>query len=75
MDELDVALIAFDGYLAKKQQKKQKGHRWGYYIHEIINAHPDRFIFATNGGTGKNWRHQKPAPAFRPSITVRRIIC
>ena len=60
MDELGVALIAFDGYQAKKKNKKQKGHRWGYYIHEIVNAHPGRFILAANGGTSKNWRHQKP---------------
>lgn len=55
MDELGVALIAFDGYQAKKGKKKKKGYRWGYYIHEIVNAHPDRFVVATNGGTNKNW--------------------
>lgn len=60
MGDLGVALIAFDGYQgpkekAKKKKKKQKGYRWGYYIHEVVNAHPDRFILATNGGTNKNW--------------------
>lgn len=57
MDELGVALIAFDGYQAPKKgkKKKQKGYRWGYAIHEIVNAHPDRFILATNGGTNPNW--------------------
>ena len=55
MDDLGVALIAFDGYQRPKGPKKEKGYRWGYYIHEIVNAYPDRFILATNGGTNKNW--------------------
>ncbi|NQV82691.1 MAG: amidohydrolase family protein [Rhodospirillales bacterium] len=60
MDELGVALIAFDGYQAPKNKNKpQEGYRWGYYIHEIVNAHPDRFILATNGGTNKNWTKGK----------------
>jgi predicted TIM-barrel fold metal-dependent hydrolase len=59
MDNLGIALIAFDGYQAPRENKKQKGYRWGYYIHEIVNAYPDRFILATNGGTNKNWLLQK----------------
>ncbi len=59
MDELGVALIAFDGRKAPRKSKKQKGYRWGYYIHKIVNAYPDRFILATNGGTNKNWTRQK----------------
>jgi len=59
MDELGVALIAFDGYQAPKKKKKEKGYRWGYYIHKIVNAHPDHFILATNGGTNNNWLRQK----------------
>ena len=55
MDELGLALIALDGYQGPKGGKKQKGYRWGYYVHEVVNAHPDRFILATNGGTNKNW--------------------
>jgi len=58
MDDLGIALIAFDGYQAKKPKKKKnrkKGYRWSYYIHQIVNAHPDRFILATNGGTNPNW--------------------
>ncbi|MBT3306142.1 MAG: amidohydrolase family protein, partial [Alphaproteobacteria bacterium] len=51
MDELGLALIAFDGYSPKKKGK----YIWGYYIHEVVNAHPDRIILATNGGTNKNW--------------------
>jgi len=59
MDRLGIALIAFDGYQAPKKKKTQKGYRWGYYIHEIVNAYPDRFILASNGGTNKNWLLQK----------------
>ena len=59
MDELGVALIAFDGYQAAKTNRAGKGYRWGYYIQEIVNAHPDHFILATNGGTNNNWRKQK----------------
>ena len=55
MDDLGVALIAFDGYQRPKGAKKEKGYRWGYYINEVVNAHPNRFIPATNGGTNKNW--------------------
>lgn len=59
MDRLGVALIAFDGYQAPKEYKEQKGYRWGYYIHEIVNTYPDRFILTANGGTSKNWLLQK----------------
>ena len=56
MDELGVALIVFDGY---EGPKKQRGYNWGYYIHRIVNSHPDRFILASNGGTNESWREQK----------------
>ena len=59
MDELGIALIAFDAYQTPKKNKKQKGYRWGYYVHKTVNAHPDRFILATNGGTNNNWLRQK----------------
>lgn len=55
MDEAGVALIAFDGYQAPKTSDSPSGYRWGYYVHEVVNAHPDRFILATNGGTNPNW--------------------
>lgn len=55
MDDAGVALIAFDGYQAPKTDKSPQGYRWGYYVHEIVNAHPDRFILATNGGVNPNW--------------------
>lgn len=59
MDELGLALIAFDGKQAKRGGAKTRGYRWSYYIHEIVNAHPDRFILATNGGTSRNWTRGK----------------
>ena len=55
MDAAGVALIAFDGYQAPKADDAQKGYRWGYYIHQVVNAHPDRFILASNGGVNPNW--------------------
>ncbi|HEY4136686.1 MAG TPA: amidohydrolase family protein [Alphaproteobacteria bacterium] len=57
MDRLGIALVAFDGYQAP--QDGSNGYRWGYYIHEIVKAHPGRFILATNGGTNPNWLQQK----------------
>lgn len=59
MDRLGIALIAFDGYQAPKSSSTGKGYRWGYYIHSIVNAYPDRFILATNGGTNPNWSQNK----------------
>jgi predicted TIM-barrel fold metal-dependent hydrolase len=59
MDELGVALIAFDGFQAPRKSKMQRGYRWGYDVHYIVNAYPDRFILATNGGRNKNWRWEK----------------
>ncbi|MBC8338935.1 MAG: amidohydrolase family protein [Rhodospirillales bacterium] len=72
MDGLGVALIAFDGYQApKSKKKKKKGYRWGYYIHEIVNAHPGRFILATNGGTNKNWMKGKDSFVSQTEEHVR----
>ena len=60
MDELGVALIAFDGYQRPRAGKKDSEvYRWGDYIIQIVNAFPDYFIPATNGGTSKNWLEQK----------------
>ncbi len=58
MDKLGVGLISFSGYQAPKDGKT-RGYRWGYYIHEIVNAHTDRFILTTNKGGNKNWWKQK----------------
>lgn len=57
MDELGVALISFAGYPAPKDGSR--GYRWGYYIHRIVNQHPDRFILTTNKGSNRNWWRQK----------------
>jgi len=54
MDETRVALISFSGYPAANGNKKSR-YRWGYYIHEVVNAHPDRFILTTNKGGNRNW--------------------
>ncbi len=58
MDELGIALVAFDGYEAPKDGKTE-GYRWGYYVHRIANAYPDRIVLATNGGTNTNWLSEK----------------
>ena len=58
MDELGIALIAFDTNQAPKDGVT-KGYRWGYYSQELSNAYPDRFIPATNGGINPNWIKQK----------------
>ena len=71
MDEAGVALIAFDGYQAPKTDKPQEGYRWGYYVHEAVNAHPDRFILATNGGTNPNWTQGKDSFIGQTEAQVR----
>jgi len=52
MDELGVALISFAGTPAGDRIGR---YRWGYYTHEVVNAHPDRFILTTNLGGNRNW--------------------
>jgi len=59
MDELGIALIAFDAKQADKGEKKQKGYRWSYYSQELVNAHPERFVPTSNGGANMNWTQQK----------------
>jgi len=59
MDNAGLALMAFDGYQVPRSSSKQKGYRWSYYLHELVNDHPDRFILATNGGTNNNWFREK----------------
>lgn len=60
MDELNIALIGFDGEQRPPgKEKSEKGHRWSDYILQIANAYPGYFIPTTNGGTSKNWREQK----------------
>lgn len=72
MDRLGVALIAFDGYQAPKTGGGEGGdYRWGYYTNEIVNAHPDRFVLATNGGTSANWLKQKDSFIAQTEEQVR----
>ncbi len=59
MDAEGVALIAFDGHQAPKQNVLQTGYRWSYYIHKVVNTYAERFVLATNGGTNNNWFQQK----------------
>ncbi len=58
MDEDGVALMSLSGYQAPKEAKS-KGYRWGYYIHQVVNAHPGRFILTTNKGGNRNWWKRK----------------
>ena len=56
MDETGVALISFSGTPAGDRIGR---FRWSYYIHEIVNAHPDRFILTTNLGGNRSWWAQR----------------
>ena len=58
MDETGVALICLGGYEAEKE-KAGKGYPWGYYIHEVVNEYPDRYVLSTNKGGNKDWWGQK----------------
>ena len=58
MDDDGVALMSLSGYQAPRDGKT-KGYRWGYYIHQVVNAHPGRFILTTNKGGNRNWWAQK----------------
>ncbi|MBT7137386.1 MAG: amidohydrolase family protein, partial [Rhodospirillaceae bacterium] len=57
MDELGVALIAADGY--QRPKDGSDGYRWSFYIHELVNKYPERFIPTANAGTNPNWARQK----------------
>ena len=57
MDELGIALIAFDG--RRRSKDRSKGYRWSYYIRALVNRYPDYFIPTTNGGVNSNWIKQK----------------
>ncbi len=58
MDELGIALIAFDGY---EEPESPAGdvdrYNWGRYPREVADRYPDRFIPATDGGRSLNWRN------------------
>jgi len=57
MDEEGVALLCLGGY--KASEEGGRGYRWGYFIHEVVNAHPDRYVLGTNKGGNSNWWQQK----------------
>ncbi len=56
MDELGVALISLSGTPAGDRIGR---YRWGYYVHEVVNARPDRFILTTNLGGNRSWWAQR----------------
>jgi len=58
MDKKGVALISFAGYW-ESTGPGNRGHRWDYFIHRLVNSDPDRFILTTNKGGNKNWWNQK----------------
>ena len=54
MDDLGIALIAFDANQAPPGRgEPQGGYRWGYHMHQAVNAYPDRFILTTNAGNSE----------------------
>jgi len=60
MDYFGIALIAFDVNQAPALSNSPiPGYRWGYHMHQFVNAYPDRFILTTNAGVSPNWRNQK----------------
>jgi len=60
MDSLGIALIAFDVNQAPSNGSGTGGgYRWGYHMHQFVNAYPDRFILTSNAGVSPNWRNQK----------------
>lgn len=72
MDELGVALIAFDANQAPKGgNEPPQGYRWGYHMHEAVNARPDRFILASNAGISENWRKQKSGMIEQTETQIR----
>lgn len=58
MDEEGVALICLGGYQAVTKEGI-RGYRWGYFIHEVVNHHPDRYVLSTNKGGNRNWWKEK----------------
>ena len=58
MDELGIALIAFDGYEEPEPAVDETSdtYNWGRYPEEVAERYPDRIIPATNGGRSPNWK-------------------
>jgi predicted TIM-barrel fold metal-dependent hydrolase len=57
MDELGIALFAFDGY--QRPKDGSRGYRWSYYIRDLVIRYPDRFVPTANSGTNPNWLREK----------------
>lgn len=72
MDDLGIALIAFDANQAPPGRgEPQGGYRWGYHMHQAVNAYPDRFILTTNAGNSENWRKQRSDMIEQTEMQVR----
>ena len=72
MDELNIALIAFDGEQVPRTSPSQTGYRWSTYIDDLVEDYPSRFLFTTNGGTNNNWTQQKSSYIDQLSSKIRR---
>lgn len=57
MDELGIALFAFDGL--QRPKDGSRGYRWSHYIRDLVNRYPDRFVPTANSGTNPNWLKKK----------------
>lgn len=72
MDELGIALIAFDANQAPQSRDEPvQGYRWGYHMHEAVNDYPDRFILAANAGISENWRKQQSGMIEQTEAQIR----
>jgi predicted TIM-barrel fold metal-dependent hydrolase len=71
MDALGIALVAFDANQAPAGKSEEGGYRWGYHMHEAVNAHPDRYILGSNAGISPNWRQQKTDMITQTESQVR----
>lgn len=57
MDDLGIALMAADGY--QRPRDDTPGYRWSFYIRDLVNRYPGRFIATANGGTSPSWLQEK----------------
>lgn len=71
MDELGIALIAFDANQAPSGKNEPQGYRWGYHMHEAVNAQPDRLIPTGNAGISPNWRSQQSGMIAQTETQMR----
>ncbi len=71
MDALGIGLVAFDANQAPAGDGGPEGYRWGYHMHEAVNAFPDRYVLVANSGTALNWRLQKEDMITQMEAQVR----